>query len=437
MNLRPRGRHRGRAAPMPPPAPGSTAAPFLALSSDSIRASLHLLRDSADVFPPLKSAVGGVLAVWDLADRVSTSDDNAQALAWRAVGILDAIYNAVGGADSGSVSPGMLQEILKFEQLLREISAAMKGQLKAGRFRRVLHLRRHESQLAGFTSRLDAAAEAFKIGSSTRVELVVNRVELAISLRGEVQRLRAVVLFGLPPVFHGYSQSERGCTVTPPLAISAEPFFTGGNPHRDIGISNDEWMSRGDWKEVWWQLFLSFWETSRFYLAASLWSSCTPLQQLYNSCFAYGLILEAYRRNLKVPPVMQHCGPRRTTKASKRCSSPLGVLSRTRDLNGVSLSMPMSPIWIPSHALERASQIPYREDGALHRSSALSTVVKPYAPFRNSGSLREPRKNLLQSRGRRSVGETHTGSRPAPDNQRVSPSWALLSGFGFDLTYER
>ncbi|KAJ6476065.1 hypothetical protein DFH09DRAFT_440274 [Mycena vulgaris] len=175
------------------------------------------------------------------------SDDNARVLAWRAVGILDAIYNAVGGADSAAISPDMLQEILKFEKLLREISAAMERQLKAARsFRCVLHLRRHESQLAGFASRLDAASEAFKIGSSTRVELVANRVELVVNrgelavnrvgsavnrvelavdktqadasstaapailleqnntrLRGEVQLLRTVVLFGLPPVFHG------------------------------------------------------------------------------------------------------------------------------------------------------------------------------------------------------------------------------------------
>ncbi|KAJ6521658.1 hypothetical protein DFH09DRAFT_1331075 [Mycena vulgaris] len=229
-----RGRHKGRAAPVPPPF-DNTAPSFLALSSDSIRTSLNILRDSADVFPPLKSAVGGVLAVWDLADRVSTSDENARALAWRAVGILDAIYNAVGGADSASISPGMLQEILKFEQLLREISAAMEGQLKAGRFRRVLHLRRHESQLAGFTSRLDASSEAFKIGSSTRVELVVNRVELRVDeiqadtsataalavvfeksiirLHGEVQFLRTVVLFGLSPVSQGYSESECACAI--------------------------------------------------------------------------------------------------------------------------------------------------------------------------------------------------------------------------------
>ncbi|KAJ6521654.1 hypothetical protein DFH09DRAFT_1372965 [Mycena vulgaris] len=227
---------------MPPPSPDNMAPSSLALSSDSIRTCLTVLRDSADVFPPLKSAVGGVLAVWDLADRVSTSDENARALAWRAFSILVAIDNAVGGVDSGSISPGMSQEILKFAQLLGEISAAMEDQLKAARFfRRVLYLWKHESQLAGFTSQLDAASEAFKIGSSTRVELVVNRGELAVNrvgsavnrveltvdeiqadtsataalavvleksiirLHGEVQRLRTVVLFGISPVFHGYS----------------------------------------------------------------------------------------------------------------------------------------------------------------------------------------------------------------------------------------
>jgi hypothetical protein len=36
-------------------------------------------------------------------------------LAWRLVGILDAIYNAVT-AEASAISPGMLQDILKFEE---------------------------------------------------------------------------------------------------------------------------------------------------------------------------------------------------------------------------------------------------------------------------------------------------------------------------------
>ncbi|KAJ7479722.1 hypothetical protein FB451DRAFT_1239684 [Mycena latifolia] len=233
MNLRPRGRHKGRVASAATSTDECTA---LALSSDAVRTSLNLLKEAADVFPPLKSAAGGVLAVWDLADRVSASDENAQALAWRAVGILDAIYNAVGGGTS-PIPPSMLADIVKFEHLLRDISTAMEEQLKQGRLRRVLHLRKRESRLARFTSRLDAASEAFKIGASTRVELASTRIELAVEkiqedvsataadvlstaalvvvleqsnirLRGEVQVLRTVVLFGLSPVSRGY---DSGC----------------------------------------------------------------------------------------------------------------------------------------------------------------------------------------------------------------------------------
>ncbi|KAJ7689721.1 hypothetical protein B0H17DRAFT_1066115 [Mycena rosella] len=245
MNLGPRGRQKGRVAPV---AAHSSGLPFAALSSDALRESLTLLKDSTDVFPPLKSAVGGVLAVWDLAERVSASDENAQALARRAVGILDVIYKAVGGA--GPVSPELLQEMVKFEELLREISAAMEEYLKAGRVRRVLYLRKQESRLTQFTARLDVAAEAFKIGSSTRTELAStrieststriestsiriestsSRVELAlenlqadmvtlavgleqsnIRLRGEVKFLsQTIVLFGFPPVSRGFL--EGGC----------------------------------------------------------------------------------------------------------------------------------------------------------------------------------------------------------------------------------
>ncbi|KAJ7689728.1 hypothetical protein B0H17DRAFT_632610 [Mycena rosella] len=259
MNLRPRGRRKGPVAPL---AAHSSGPPFTALSSDAIRESLSLLKDSADAFPPLKSAVGGVLAIWDLVERVSASDENAQALAHRATGILDTISKSVGR--TGSVSSEMRREIDNFNVLLAEISAAMEGHLKTGRLRRVLHLRRQESRLARFTARLDAAAEAFKIGSSARTELMSTRIEststrieststriastsariestssrvelaleklqadvsstvtLAITLeqfntrlRGEVKFLRqTIVLFSFPPVSRGFSDSGCACAL--------------------------------------------------------------------------------------------------------------------------------------------------------------------------------------------------------------------------------
>ncbi|KAJ7283797.1 hypothetical protein C8J57DRAFT_1293611 [Mycena rebaudengoi] len=160
MSLRPRGRHKPSV-----PSVTNSSVPFLGLSFDAIRTSLNDLKDSTDVFPPLKSAVGAVLAVWDLSDRVSTSDKHAEGLAWRAVCILDAIYNVSGGG-AGPVSAAVLDAIRTFVGLLREISAAMEEELKPG----WLHLQKRESRLAQFVARLDVISEAFKIGSAAPVE---------------------------------------------------------------------------------------------------------------------------------------------------------------------------------------------------------------------------------------------------------------------------
>ncbi|KAH9961047.1 hypothetical protein BC827DRAFT_1376429 [Russula dissimulans] len=52
--------------------------------TDTMRTSLELLSQTSDVFPPLKSAVGGVLALWDLVERVKDVEDEARALLQRA-----------------------------------------------------------------------------------------------------------------------------------------------------------------------------------------------------------------------------------------------------------------------------------------------------------------------------------------------------------------
>ncbi|KAF7378430.1 hypothetical protein MSAN_00269800 [Mycena sanguinolenta] len=144
------------------PSVTNASAPFLGLSFDAIRTSLNDLKDSTDVVPPLKSAVDAVLTVWDLAERVSTSDEHAEGLAWRAVCILDAIYNAIGdGTDP--VIPAVLDAISTFVGLLHEISTTMEEELKPAR----LHLRRRKSRLAQFVTQLDVTFDAFKIGAAT------------------------------------------------------------------------------------------------------------------------------------------------------------------------------------------------------------------------------------------------------------------------------
>ncbi|KAJ7861177.1 hypothetical protein B0H13DRAFT_1900600 [Mycena leptocephala] len=153
---------------------------FTTLTFDAILTSLNVLRESADALPPLKSAVGGVVAVWDLAERLAASDEDAQKLAWRAITILDTIYNAVGEADPQAISPRILKSILDFERLLNDLRNAMDRIAKRGCIRRLLHLHRIESQLASFNSRLDLVAEAFAIGALTHVELAVVKMDVAM-----------------------------------------------------------------------------------------------------------------------------------------------------------------------------------------------------------------------------------------------------------------
>ncbi|KAJ7266380.1 hypothetical protein B0H12DRAFT_159313 [Mycena haematopus] len=227
MGLWYRRRHKRPAATVHPEHQDDAPATFLALSSDAIWMFLVALRESTDVFPPLKSAVGAVLAVWDLADRISAYDKHAQALAWRAASILYAMNSATRARSAGPISQGMLDAVLQFEGILCEICAAMEheAQLKLGPLRRVLGLQRRESRLVRFSAQLDAASDAFKIGCAARVEVAVAKIQADVAiiatsrdasslalqleqsntrLRGEVRVLRIVVLFGVSPVSHGY-----------------------------------------------------------------------------------------------------------------------------------------------------------------------------------------------------------------------------------------
>ncbi|KAJ7277563.1 hypothetical protein C8J57DRAFT_1504395 [Mycena rebaudengoi] len=46
---------------------------------DVLWTSLHALKESADAFPPLKSVVGGVVVIWNIAERAKHSKTDARA----------------------------------------------------------------------------------------------------------------------------------------------------------------------------------------------------------------------------------------------------------------------------------------------------------------------------------------------------------------------
>ncbi|KAF7367822.1 hypothetical protein MSAN_00846600 [Mycena sanguinolenta] len=146
------------------------------LTWDTIRTALELVNDSADVCPPLKSAAGGVVALCNLAERLAACDENAEMLAWRSVTILDTIYHSID-PDAHTIPVHFLDGILQFEKVINEIRTAMEAITKKNRVLRVLHLRRNESQLAKFTTRLDSATEVFTIHSMMSLARIEDKVE--------------------------------------------------------------------------------------------------------------------------------------------------------------------------------------------------------------------------------------------------------------------
>ncbi|KAJ7450338.1 hypothetical protein FB451DRAFT_1285739 [Mycena latifolia] len=163
------------------------------LTFDAVRTTLELAHESADVFPPLKSALGAVVAVCNLADRVAAFDTDSETLAWRCIAMLDTIYTSIEGTSPDALPPDMLHNIVQFEQLLTEIQNTMEKCLQKCRLRRVLHLRRHESQLAKFTSKLDSAAEVFAIGAMTGQSVALANQTVALAhIEEEVKKISVV-----------------------------------------------------------------------------------------------------------------------------------------------------------------------------------------------------------------------------------------------------
>ncbi|KAJ7217457.1 hypothetical protein C8J57DRAFT_1598650 [Mycena rebaudengoi] len=148
---------------------------------DAIVLLLNGLKESTDIFPPLKSMIGGVLAVLNIAQRVAEIDENAQMLAWRVITILNIIYNAIGETDSETLSSSLLQQMVDFEHLLNEMHHAMSQIQRWSRMRRLLHLHRAEDDLQRFNSRLDATTQALTLGAVTRVEVAVEKVHLDLA----------------------------------------------------------------------------------------------------------------------------------------------------------------------------------------------------------------------------------------------------------------
>ncbi|KAJ7804780.1 hypothetical protein B0H14DRAFT_2882902 [Mycena olivaceomarginata] len=162
----------------PPPVKPIPANPFSFRTSalpDILSTSLFALKESADAFPPLKSAVGGVLAVWDVAQRAKHSKSDACEIALRTEKILNVIADAV--PDGSAISSPLLDSIERFTVLLDLIRCSMEAIAFSGGVDRLVHLRRNERALRAIKTQLDDAYHDLLAASVLRGE--VQQTQLA------------------------------------------------------------------------------------------------------------------------------------------------------------------------------------------------------------------------------------------------------------------
>ncbi|KAJ6469842.1 hypothetical protein C8R45DRAFT_1016057 [Mycena sanguinolenta] len=152
--------------------------PHAHLLADASRTSLLALKESADAFPPLKAAVGGVLAVWDVAERAKQARSHAYDVAHRTQDILHVVADAV--PDPRTISPPMLKSIQRFTELLEDIRQEMAGLTRTGFASRVFHLNRNERKLQDIRERLDNAYRDFMAASALRLEAQHNETRIEI-----------------------------------------------------------------------------------------------------------------------------------------------------------------------------------------------------------------------------------------------------------------
>ncbi|KAJ7677679.1 hypothetical protein DFH06DRAFT_558672 [Mycena polygramma] len=157
-----------------PLAPTGKLKPSSSTLPDLLSTSLFALKESADAFPPLKATVGGVLAIWDIAQRAKHSKSGARNIALRTEEILNVIAEAV--PDGSMVDSSMLLSIQRFSLLLDEIRCTMEKIMDAGIISRSIHLNRNERKLQEIKAQLDDAYRDFSVASALRVEAQQNQL---------------------------------------------------------------------------------------------------------------------------------------------------------------------------------------------------------------------------------------------------------------------
>ncbi|KAI0026735.1 hypothetical protein K488DRAFT_91964 [Vararia minispora EC-137] len=135
------------------------------IAVDIVLVGLEALKESADAFPPLKAAVGGLVFFVQLSSQMSSNRAEMRGVYERIEEIEDSLIRAV--PDINSLSPAQASAIEAFDIAVQRICADMELLAKQTKFVRFIRARKHGDALAGFMGRLSAAEVAFSVSVSS------------------------------------------------------------------------------------------------------------------------------------------------------------------------------------------------------------------------------------------------------------------------------
>jgi len=191
----------------------------------AVGVTLRAVRDSSDVFPPLKSATAAVIIVWEMSKKVKSNKKDCKLLATRAEEIVRDVCRQT--KDYGDQLPAEVQNsICQIEQIFQDIVAFMK-ELEDQKFlRRFARQDYNKNRIEQFNKLLDEAIQTFGLNLQIGVlqhQTAFQRFQLELD---DVSRERHDEVLDMSRM----SESEREQLLTKILAKSEHDSLNLGKP---------------------------------------------------------------------------------------------------------------------------------------------------------------------------------------------------------------
>ncbi|VDB84206.1 unnamed protein product [Peniophora sp. CBMAI 1063] len=145
------------------------------------RLLLDLLKESSDVFPPLKSVVGGLVALIDVYERTRSSQSELQDITRR----IDRLLGILAHRLSGDRETVLQFTLGPFAEILTVQLARLEGMKRRGVLFRVVHSSQIESQLKDVCTAIERAIQELQL----RIGLSLEKLTQAILKETVLQNL--------------------------------------------------------------------------------------------------------------------------------------------------------------------------------------------------------------------------------------------------------